>query len=160
MLEDILTFVDKSQGLKSQVSEAGVIAVKQSVDGKVFRFQSGELNEVLNRVDADGKKFIQINFKSGNKVLFTDNLVGFKPQETSGLDMVKIPKVVTTPDLLSVFEAIEDSMSSDLTPEHEVEILKKVFLSILQGGELVGFDLEYERLWMGRLVSSKFRASA
>ena len=38
--------------------------------------------------------------------------------------MAKIPKVVTTPDLLSVFEAIEESVSSD-TPEHEIESLKK-----------------------------------
>ena len=86
--------------------------------------------------------------------------MGFKPLETSGLDMGKIPKVVTTPDLISVFEAIEDSMSSDATPDHEVEILKKVFLAILQGGELAGFNLEFERRWMTRLVPSKIRASA
>ena len=35
--------------------------------------------------------------------------MGFKPVEIVGLDMSRIPKVVTTPDLVSVFEAIEDA---------------------------------------------------
>ena len=160
MLEEILAFVDKSQGLTSQATESGTVSVQQTVDGKVFRFESLQLTEVLQRFDADGKQFIQVNFQSGNKVLFTETLVGFKPRETLGLDMTKIPRVVTTPDLISVFEAIEDSMSSDATPDHEVEILKKVFVAILQGGELAGFDLEFERRWMARLVPTKFRASA
>lgn len=160
MLEEILAFVDQSAGLSSNVTESGVIAIQQNVDGKVFRFTGEELSEVLQRFDSDGKQFIQVNFQSGNKVLFTENLVGFKPRETVGLDMSKIPRVVTTPDLLSVFEAIEDSLSSDATPEHEVEILKKVFMAILQGGELAGFDLEFERRWLSRLVPSKFKASA
>lgn len=160
MLEEILAFVDKSAGLTSDVTESGIVSIQQTVDGKVFRFTCENLTEVLQRFDADGKQFIQINFQSGNKVLFTDTLVGFKPRETLGLDMSKIPRVVTTPDLVSVFEAIEDSMSSDATPESEVEILKKVFVAILQGGELAGFDLEFERRWLARLVPSKFQASA
>ena len=160
MLEEVLSFVNKSAGLTSKVSAEGVISIQQSIDGKLFRFKSDDLNEVLQRVDADGKQFIQINFQAGNKVLFTDSLVGFKPRETLGLDMGKIPKVVTTPDLVSVFEAIEDSMSSDSTPETEIEVLKKVFTAILQGGESAGFDLAFERRWLARLVPSKFRASA
>jgi hypothetical protein len=86
--------------------------------------------------------------------------VGFKPTETFGLDMAKIPKVVTTPDLMSVFEAIEESMSSDIQNEHELEILKKVYQSILQGGELAGFDLKFERNWLSRLLASRIKASA
>lgn len=160
MLKEIIQFVDKSSGLKSQVSESGIVRIEQSVDGKVFRFDSSELTEVLQRVDADGKQFIQINFQAGTKVLFTETLVGFKPSETLGLDMSKIPRVVTTPDLLSVFEAIEETMSADNAPDHEIEILKKVFQSILQGGELAGFDLAFERRWLARLVSTKTRASA
>lgn len=160
MLEEILAFVDQSTGLTSKVHASGEIFIRQSIDGKLFKFKSDDLNEVLQRVDADGKQFIQINFQTGNKVLFTSTLVGFKPRETLGLDMAKIPKVVTTPDLVSVFEAIEDSMSSDSTPETEVEILKKVFAAILQGGESAGFDLAFERRWLSRLVPSKFRASA
>lgn len=160
MLEEILTFVEKSAGLKSEVTETGIVSIEQSVDGKVFRFACEHLSEVLQRFDADGKQFIQVNFQSGNKVLFTETLVGFKPRETLGLDMSKIPRVVTTPDLVSVFEAIEDSMSSDFNPDTEVEVLKKVFVAILQGGELAGFDLEFERRWLARLVPVKFQASA
>ena len=160
MLEEVLAFVEKSAGLSSEVTESGIVSIEQSVDGKIFRFTSEQLAEVLQRFDADGKQFIQVNFQSGNKVLFTETLVGFKPRETLGLDMTKIPRVVTTPDLVSVFEAIEDSLSSDLNPDSEVEVLKKVFVAILQGGELAGFDLEFERRWLARLVPAKFQASA
>ncbi len=160
MLEEILAFVDKSQGLTSEVTEAGKVMVQQQIDGKLFHFSFEALNEVLQRFDADGKQFIQVNFQSGNKVLFTDTLVGFKPRETVGLDMSKIPRVVTTPDLISVFEAIEDSLGSDSTPDHEIEILKKVFTAILHGGENAGFDLSFEKRWLARLVPGKIRASA
>lgn len=160
LLEEVLNFVENTSGLNSQVTESGVVTIQQDIDGKSFRFKCEDLNDVLQRVDGDGKQFIQVNFQSGNKVLFTDTLVGFKPRETVGLDMAKIPRVVTTPDLISVFEAIEESMGSDLTPANEVEILKKVFQAILQGGELAGFDLSFERRWLARLSSTNFKASA
>lgn len=160
LLEEVLNFVDTATGLKSEVTESGIVTIQQNIDGKLFRFKCEDLNDVLQRVDADGKQFIQVNFQSGNKVLFTDTLVGFKPRETIGLDMGKIPRVVTTPDLISVFEAIEESIGSDLTPLNEVEILKKVFQAILQGGELAGFDLSFERRWLARLASANFKASA
>jgi hypothetical protein len=68
--------------------------------------------------------------------------------------------VVTTPDLVSVFEAIEESLGADNGADQETEILKKVYLAIVTGGEKVGFDLEVERQWLNRLLASKFRASA
>lgn len=160
MLAEILEYVESSGGLSSNVTDAGVISIYQAIDGKVFRFTDTQLSEVLQRFDSDGKPFIQVNFQSGSKVLFTDTLVGFKPRETVGLDMTKIPRVVTTPDLLSVFEAIEESMSSDNGPENEVEILKKVFQAILLGGETAGFDLGFERRWLASLTSSHLKASA
>ncbi|MFN7454707.1 MAG: hypothetical protein ACK5RO_08600 [Pseudobdellovibrionaceae bacterium] len=160
LLEEVLGYIEKSAGLSCSISETGIVSVNQAIDGRIFRFKSLDLHEVLQREDADGKKFIQVNFESGVKVLFTDTLVGFKPRETVGLDMTKIPRVVTTPDLLSVFEAIEESMGSDSTPEHEVDILKRVFMAILHGGELAGFELVFERKWLHRLVGTKYRASA
>ncbi len=160
MLDEIFSFVEASNGLTMSLKSESSAEVLQSLDGKVFSFQFAELTEVLQRSDADGKSFIQINFQNGNKVLFTENLVGFKPQETPGLDMAKIPKVVTTPDLVSVFEAIEESMSSDSTPDYEIEILRKVFQAILLGGETAGFDLSFERKWLTRLVSHHLKASA
>ena len=160
LLEEILEFVDHSGGLSSNVAESGSVSIQQSCDGKVFSFDAEKLSEVLRRTDGDGKTFIQINFTTGYKVLFTDTLVGFKPRETFGLDMSRIPKVVTTPDLVSVYDAIEDSLSSDMAPDNEVEILKKVYWAILHGGETAGFDLNTEKEWLSRLFSSRARASA
>lgn len=160
LVRQILTFIDSSSGLSVSSTNSNGVEIFQSIDGKRFKFDSMEINEVLKRMDSDGKEFIQVNFNSGIKVLFTDTLVGFKPKETTGLDMSKLPKVVTTPDLLSVFEAIEESLSSDIYPEQEVELLKRVFNSILVGGELAGFELTFERRWLQRLVATKNRASA
>ena len=145
LLDEVLSYVESSSGLKSKIRENGEVEILQEVDGKVFHFSYNFLDEVLQRIDGDGKSFIQVNFSNGVKVLFTESLVGFKPRETQGLDMAKIPKVVTTPDLISVFEAIEESLSSDFGADHEVEILKRVFHSILLGGELAGFDLSFEK---------------
>lgn len=158
-LSNILSFVDRTTGLKASILEDGNVEIQQSLDGKAFQFEPRDISEVLNRLDTDGRPFIQINFKDTNKVLLTDNLVGFKPCETLGLDMSRIPKVVTTPDLKSVLDAIEDTLGADQA-EHEVEILKKVYYSILAGAERIGFDLPFERRCLERLVATKVRASA
>lgn len=157
-LSNILNFVDRTTGLKASVAE-GRVEILQSLDGKMFQFEAQDVSEVLNRLDADGRPFIQINFRDTNKVLLTDNLVGFKPSETVGLDMTRIPKVVTTPDLKSVLDAIEDTLGADQA-EHEVEILKKVYYSILTGAERIGFELPFERRCLERLMATKIRASA
>lgn len=159
LLDEALFFIKKSSGLASSVTEFGIVSVHQSIDSKVFRFHMEELSEILPRVDGEGKNFLQVNFVSGIKVLITDSLVGFKPKEIFGLDMGKLPKVVTTPDLLSVFEVIEESITSE-TSEHEIEVLKKVFQAILCGGEAAGFDLSFERRWLSRLVAVKNKISA
>lgn len=160
LLEEVLGFVDHSNGLTSNLLEDGSVQIVQQVDGKSFRFQQEDLTEVVNRFDSDGKPFIQVNFNSGLKVLLTDSLVGFKPEQVIGLDMRKLPRVVTTPDLMSVLEAIEESLSSDMTQEQEIEILKRVYQSILFGAENAGFDLKPERTWLARLAPTRFRASA
>jgi hypothetical protein len=160
LLDEVLNFVDRSSGLSLKLNPEKIVSILQDVDSRVFSFDSHLLEEVLQRTDSDGKPFLQVNFCSGLKVLFTDTLVGFKPGEVLGLDMNKIPKVVTTPDLLSVFEAIEEGLGSDSTPDHEIEVLKRVFQAILTGGELAGFELGFEKKWLSRLVSIKFRASA
>lgn len=159
-LDSVLNYVDSSRGLKAQVGESGSVQISQDLDGKIFRFHSHDISEILHRTDADGKPFLQLNMRGGLKVLFTDTLIGFKPVETTGLDLSRIPKVVTTPDLTSVFEAIEESMGTEAGTDTEVEILKKVFLAILAGGEQVGFDLSQERIWLNRLIASKIKATA
>ncbi|MFS4459689.1 hypothetical protein [Bdellovibrio sp. HCB2-146] len=159
-LDHILNFVDSSKGLRAKINESGRVQIRQDLDGKLFSFSTQDVSEVLHRADSDGKPFLQVNFKNGLKVLLTETLIGFKPVETLGLDMTRIPKVVTTPDLVSVFEAIEESMGADNGLDQEVEILKKVYLAILTGAEKVGFDLSTERKWVNRLLASKFKASA
>ncbi|MBK9323842.1 MAG: hypothetical protein IPM97_13035 [Bdellovibrionaceae bacterium] len=159
-LESILSYVDNSRGLEAKVIENGKIQIHQELDGKVFSFFTRDISEILHRSDSDGKPFIQLNFSNGHKVLFTDTLIGFKPIEIVGLDVSRIPKVVTTPDLMSVFEAIEESMGAESGADNEVEILKKVYFSILSGAEQVGFELSFERKWLSRLVASRSRACA
>lgn len=160
LLQEVSAFVGQAQGLSFVEAEGGRMQVTQAVDGKFFRFDPQDLSEVVHRFDTDGKVFIQVNFKSGLKVLLTENLVGFKPEQVTGLDMTKLPKVVTTPDLVSVLEAIEETLGSDTLIDHELEILKRVYHAILKGGELAGFDLHFERRWLERLTPSTFRASA
>ena len=101
-----------------------------------------------------------MNFQSGKKILLTQNLIGFKPAPSRGLDLTKLPKVVTTPDLLSVVEAIEDSISTMPTQPEELDVLKKVFDSVLRGAEAVGFDTTSERVWMQSLTRNINKASA
>jgi hypothetical protein len=134
------------------------LEIHQSTDGKSIAFPIADLEEVISRIDSDGHAFLQVNFLSGKKILLTENLIGFKPVPSRGLDLSKLPKVVTTPDLLSVVEAIEDSMSSAPTQTDEVEVLKRVFDSVLRGAEAVGFDLTPERLWLQNLGRSKASA--
>jgi hypothetical protein len=159
MLEEITRFIEKSSGLSYSIQGHNV-SIKQSIDAKVFQFSLEQLSEVLERTDVDGRPFIQINFTTGYKVLFTDTLVGFKPRETYGLDMAKIPRVVTTPDLLSVLTAIEDGLSSETISEFEIEVLKRVYSAIIQGGESAGFDLGAEKTWLSRVLPSNLKASA
>lgn len=147
----ILEYLANSAGLVCCL-EGESLKITQLTDGKVMSFTSSYVEEVLSRLDSQGKEFLQVNFIDGKKVLLTDQLVGFKPITPEGIEIEKLPKVVTTPDLVSVVEALEESMSSDAVLKEEVEILKKVFEAVLAGGEAVGFDLSAERAWVRRLA--------
>lgn len=147
----IVNFLTSSPGLVCNIKE-GSLNITQLADGKVMSFEAGIIDEVLSRLDSNGKEFLQVNFDDGRKVLLTEQLIGFKPIITGGLDIGKLPKVVTTPDLVSVVEAIEESLSSDSVLDEEVDVLKKVFNAVLAGGEAVGFDLSVEKAWVGRLT--------
>lgn len=159
-LDQIFEFLSSSPGLKSLDPKGQNFRIHQQTDGKIISIDCNQIDEVISRADNEGQAFLQVNFVSGRKILITDTLVGFKPAESHGLDMTKLPKVVTTPDLLSVIEAIEESISSPKASGEEVEILKQVFDSVLKGAESVGFDLSSERLWLQHLISNLCRASA
>lgn len=159
MLE-IEEFIQKSSGLQySRMSEL-LLKVFQRTDGKELSFNINELEDVIHRVDSDGQKFLQVNFHSGKKILITQNLIGFKPAAAVGLDMGRLPRVVTTPDLLSVVDAIEETLELEDSVPEELEVLKRVFDSVLRGGEDVGFDLTAERLWLNNLSLIASKASA
>lgn len=156
----IADFVLQSSGLTSKKMAAQSLTIRQQVDGKALTFNFDQVDEVLQRTDVDGKEFLQVNFESGKKILITDNLIGFKPASCHGLDLQKLPKVVTTPDLISVVDAIEDVLADESEHEDEVEVLKRVFESVLRGAESVGFDLTSERVWMHQFFIGNSQASA
>lgn len=153
-------YVSQSSGLRSESPADESVTICQQVDGKSLTFNPSRVDEVLQRTDVDGREFLQVNFDSGKKILITDNLIGFKPASCYGLDLKKLPKVVTTPDLISVVDAIEDVLSGEDEHNDEVEVLRRVFESVLRGAESVGFDLTSERVWLHQFFIGNSKASA
>jgi hypothetical protein len=160
LMAEIVAFCDRAIGLSAKINEAGVVRITQKADGKSVTLSVTDLDDVLFRSDTEAKEFLQINFASGKKILVTRSLIGFKPLALKGLDNAKLPRVVTTPDVLSVFEAIQDALHADDADEKEVAVLKKVFEAVLAGGESVGFDLATERSWLARIPNSLSRTAA
>lgn len=161
LLAEILAFVQSTRGLRSApTTPDGRTRITQVIDGKNFEFKTADLESVLSRTDTEGQDFIQINFCSAKKVLMTTTLVGFKPVPLKGLDLAKLPRVVTTPDIESVFEAVQDALHANETDAHEVNVLKKVFEAVVAGGESVGFDLAEERAWIARIPANFTKTAA
>lgn len=159
MLEEIVRFIGGSSGLKV-TSNSSVVEIYQVVDKRTLAINLQELELVLLREDQDGRPFLQINLRNNRKILLTDQLVGFKPRQTTGLDLKKLPRVVTTPDLVSVLEAVEEAMGSADVIHAEAEMLKRAYFAIVSGAENVGFKMTAEREWVTRLMASaKFKAA-
>lgn len=160
VVAQIKTFVADSQGLSIVDSPlTDYMVIEQKMDHKRITINCFDLEEVMVRQDEAGKSFLQVNFTSGKKILITETLVGFRPLGLFGLDMEKIPKVVTTPDIQSVFEAIQEVLQSN-DEQDELDVLRKVYDSVLCGGESVGFDLKEERKVLACLPSRMWTASA
>ncbi len=157
--ELVLDFISKSKGLSARVVDQSCISVQQKADSQSFQLNIFEVNEVLRRLDNDSHEFLQINFINGTKILLTAELIGFKPAAHSGLDIAKLPKVVTTPDLNSVADAIEECLSGEPI-DSDFDVLVKVYLAILAGAESVGFDLPEQKSFIQRVLGSKMKASA
>lgn len=151
----VLNFVQGSKGLVLESQTEDSLCIVQSVDNKKLSFKTSDIDEVLSRSDVAGDEFIQVNFSSGQKILLTTSLIGFKPATAHGLDASRIPRVVTTPDVVSVFEAIQDALHTQGTETHEMSILRKVYEAVLSGGESVGFDLSVERSWLARIPATR-----
>jgi len=151
--DTINEYVNCAEGLNAIEAVSGSIGIKQTVDGKSIQLDFTSVDEVIERVDPQGNDFLQVNLNDGKKILLTSKLIGFKPLACKGLDMSKLPKVVTTPDLISVFEAIEETIGTDTASFIEVDVLKKVFRSVISGGEEIGFNLSNEKTWLGQIDS-------
>ncbi len=151
LFSEILSFVGRTSGLECRFVTAETAQIHQAMDQKFIELRASSLDDVLFRSDTDGREFIQVNFSTGTKLLLTDSLIGFKPVVSRGFESSRIPRVVTTPDIISIFEAIQDSLHSPSPDEHEIVVLKRVFEAVLSGGEAVGFNLATERSWAKRI---------
>lgn len=158
-LDEIIHFTGRSTGLKAKVCDYK-LDLHQLIDKKDLTISMAEISDVINRKDADSSPFLQLNFFDGRKLLLTDHLIGFKPYEVSNLDMSKIPRVVTTPDLLNVIDAIEDSIECPLNKKNEMDMLKRVYVSILKGAENIGFNTSPEKELYHNLIVRKLKGTA
>lgn len=161
MLEEINKYVKNTRGLKFIKSElSDYLIIEQTIDKRKITINKFDVEDVLNRVDEDGQEFLQVNFVSGKKVLLTKRLIGFRPLTMFGLDMDKLPKVVTTPDIMNIFDAIQESLCHEDNSWEELEVLRKVYDSVVCGGESVGFDLSQERELFCRIPTQVLPTSA
>ena len=153
LVQSIVHFVSQSRGLSFLESGANELTICQNVDGKYLTVNTITIAEVLSRRDSKQDLFLQVNFSDGRKVILTDSLIGFKPAIYSDLDMNRLPKVVTTPDLISFIEVLEDSLHDTEVGMEEIEDVKQYFESVLMGAEAIGFNLICERIWIARLLN-------
>jgi hypothetical protein len=159
LLQSILEFTMRSSELEVEQSALDQVRIKQKIDGHMLVIRASRLQDILMRNDSDGRSFVQVNFQDGLKILITERLIGFKPAvRKTGVPVAgqgaptnspksnsKLPRVVTTPDLLSVLEAMEDAAES---ADRDLTVLRELFDSIVRGAERAGFDVEKEKAWL------------
>jgi hypothetical protein len=152
-INDVINYLETQNQFVYSFDEAS-LELTQKEDLKKVSIEFEKIEKVLSREDIDGSKFLQVNFAGGSKILITKNLIGFKPNPLVGFDLTRIPRVVTTIDLQSVSKAIEDLLDSEENAESkaEIEILKKVYQSILYGAENVGFKMQAEKTWFSAIL--------
>lgn len=172
LLNSIYDFVRRSKELDVQFIEASLLKISQRIDGHSLFLDAGRLQDILMRTDADGRSFVQVNFHDSLKILITERLIGFKPivrraaaapgaaaLPLSAAATAKLPRVVTTPDLMSVLEALEDAADSE---DRDLSVLRDLFDAIVCGAERVGFDVNREKAWLLPYLGSTpgYRANA
>ena len=153
IIEDFLSRAKKISVVKEDENEK--ITLFQNYDKKTLSFYESDIKKVLERKDYNGEAFLQINFKNGKKILLTDEFVGFSPAACSEIDTEKLPKVVTTVDLLSIIEALESSIYGTDHYQESLQDVKFFFEAIASGAESVGFSLTGERLWVEKLFQKQ-----
>ncbi len=150
-MEMVIEFLESSTGLNYKKLETGNIRISQKVDGKHIHLSVEEITSVIPREDYKKDTFIQINFSGGKKILLTDQLIGFKPAAIEGINIETLPKVVATPDLVGLFEALEDCLTSKTTNVSMLLELRQASMSIIEGAESIGIDLTQEKIWLKRI---------
>ncbi len=160
-INDVINYLE-NQALFNFIFTEDTLELTQKEDSKKMVIDFKRVEKVLDRQDVDGSRFLQVNFNGGSKILITKALVGFKPTDLIGFDLSRIPRVVTTIDLQSVSKAIEDLFDSEETAESqaEVEVLKKVYQSILYGAENIGFKMQAEKTWLSSILLNHSAAIA
>lgn len=160
-INDVVNYLESQTHFVFKFDEK-ILELTQKEDLKKITIDFEQIEKVLIRQDVDGSNFLQINFSHGTKILITKTLVGFKPNQLVGFDLTRIPRVVTTIDLVSVSKAIEDLFDSEETSESkaEIEILKKVYQSILYGAEGIGFKMQAEKIWLTAILLNQEAMSA
>ncbi len=159
-VSQVKSFVASTSGLQMETIEEGSLCVCQKVDGKGLVFRERDIAAIMSRKDDLERPFIQVNFQSGKKVLLTDQLIGFKPIAVDGLGLETMPSVVASPDLVSLFEAMEECLQSNSDNVPAFMELRHAFMSIVEGGEAVGIDFDKEKFWLKHLVINKKTAVA
>lgn len=153
----VQSFLSKSKKLsliEAQKSESD-FSIVQNYDKKRLSISPKNIEKVLEREDQKGDLFLQINFKNGKKVILTEEFIGFAPAACVGLFAKKLPKVVTTADLLNVIDAIEGSVYGSEQYQESLADVKLFFEAIAGGAESIGFDLTGERLWVEKIIPSR-----
>ena len=155
-MNTVINFLEKQSQYTLEFPEENLLSLTQNEDLKKINIKTMLIEKVMVRVDSEANEFLQVNFNHGHKILITKSLVGFKPHELVGFDISRIPRVVTTMDLVSVSKAIEDLFDIEETPDTraEIEVLKRVYQSILVGAENIGFKMCAEKKWISSLLLS------
>jgi len=149
IIEDFLSHTKKVSLINEEKENR--ITLLQSYDKKILSFLRADVEKIMQRKDYNGETFLQLNFKNGKKILLTHEFVGFSPGVCEGINTDKLPKVVTTADLLSVIEAIESSLYGTDQYQESLCDVKLFFEAIASGAESIGFSLTGERLWVEKL---------
>ena len=156
-LSEIFEYVNSTEGLRFSESDlSDYFIIEQVVDKHCIKINKFDVKDVMVRRDENNNEFLQVSFVSGKKVLLTEKLVGFRPVSLFGLDMNRLPRVVTTPDVMSIFDAIQEILCDELHSLEELEVLRKVYDSVVCGGESVGFDMSVERKLFSRIPTQIF----
>ncbi|MBC6415163.1 MAG: hypothetical protein GDA46_02070 [Bdellovibrionales bacterium] len=154
LIESFLSSSKKLVLIKNK-KENNQIEILQSHDRKSIFFIAKDIEKVLKREDEKGESFLQVNFKSGKKIILTEEFIGFPPSSCVGLSPHRLPKVVTTADLLSVIDAIESFFYGKDEYQESLHDVQLFFESIASGAEAIGFNLIGERLWVEKMIPNK-----